>query len=206
MPLTRHRATESRRWVHRRQRHQGEPGDGDRPGGRHPERRRGGHGGGGHRHLPGSVDRQGRNRLHVGCLEHAFLHERHLGAFNSTPGLGPPSKLAFVQGPSNTTAGVAISPAVKVAVEDANGNVETSGNATTVSLAIGTNPAGGTLSGEAAVTVAAGVATFPWRATIAPDTPAPRAGSRPPRSQTCMSRRRSRSGCSGQALTRARPA
>ena len=47
-----------------------------------------------------------------------------------------------------------------VAVEDANGNVETSDNATQVSLAIGTNPAGGTLSGGSAVTVASGIATF----------------------------------------------
>ena len=82
-------------------------------------------------------------------------------AFNVAPGLGPPSKLAFVQGPSNTTAGVAMTPAVKVAVEDANGNVETSDNATKVSLAIATNPGGGTLSGGAAVTVASGIATFP---------------------------------------------
>jgi outer membrane protein assembly factor BamB len=81
-------------------------------------------------------------------------------AFNVAPGLGPPSKLAFVQGPSDTTAGAAVTPAVKVAVEDANGNVETSDNATQVSLAIATNPAGGTLSGGSAVTVASGIATF----------------------------------------------
>jgi outer membrane protein assembly factor BamB len=74
--------------------------------------------------------------------------------------VGPPAKLAFVQGPSNTAAGATITPAVTVAVEDANGNVETSDNATQVSLAIGTNPAGGTLSGGSAVTVASGVATF----------------------------------------------
>jgi len=36
---------------------------------------------------------------------------------------------------------------VPMAVEDANGTVETSDNATQLSLAIGTNPAGGTLSG-----------------------------------------------------------
>ena len=47
-----------------------------------------------------------------------------------------------------------------VAVEDANGNIETSDNATQVSLAIGTNPASGTLSGGSAVTVSSGVATF----------------------------------------------
>jgi outer membrane protein assembly factor BamB len=74
--------------------------------------------------------------------------------------VGPPTKLAFVQGPSNTAVGAAITPAVTVAVEDANGNVETSDNATQVSLAIGTNPAGGTLSGGSAVTVASGIATF----------------------------------------------
>ncbi len=73
---------------------------------------------------------------------------------------GTPTKLAFVQGPSNTAAGAAISPALKVAVEDANGNIETSDNATQVSLAIGNNPAGGTLSGGSAVTVVSGVATF----------------------------------------------
>ena len=82
-------------------------------------------------------------------------------AFNVVAGLGPPSKLAFVQGPSNTTAGAAVTPALKVAVEDANGNIETSDNATQVSLAIATNPAGGTLSGGTAVTVASGIATFP---------------------------------------------
>ena len=74
--------------------------------------------------------------------------------------IGPPTKLAFVQGPSNAGAGAVITPAVKVAVEDASGNIETSDNATQVSLAIGTNPGGGTLSGGSAVTVASGIATF----------------------------------------------
>ena len=74
--------------------------------------------------------------------------------------IGPPTKLGFVQGPSNAGAGAVITPAVKVAVEDASGNIETSDNTTQVSLAIGTNPAGGTLSGGSAVTVASGIATF----------------------------------------------
>ena len=82
-------------------------------------------------------------------------------AFNITAGsTGPPTKLAFIQGPSSATAGATISPAVTVAVEDANGNVETTDNATTVGLAIGTNPAGGTLTGGSAVTVSAGIAKF----------------------------------------------
>ena len=74
--------------------------------------------------------------------------------------IGPATKLAFIQGPTDTAVGATITPAVTVAVEDANGNVETSDNATQVSLAIGTNPASGTLSGGSAVTVASGVATF----------------------------------------------
>jgi len=71
------------------------------------------------------------------------------------------SKLVFVQEPSDAQAGSAISPAVTVAVEDANGNVVTSDNATQITLAIATNPAGGTLTGGSAVTVVNGVATFP---------------------------------------------
>ena len=81
-------------------------------------------------------------------------------ATTTTTTIGPATKLAFVQGPSNTAVGAAITPAVTVAVEDANGNIETSDNATQVSLAIGTNPASGTLSGGSAVTVASGIATF----------------------------------------------
>jgi outer membrane protein assembly factor BamB len=78
----------------------------------------------------------------------------------ATVTVGPPAKLAFIRGPSNAAVGAVITPAVKVAVEDASGNIETADNTTKVSLAIGTNPAGGTLSGGAAVTVAAGIATF----------------------------------------------
>ena len=81
-------------------------------------------------------------------------------AFNITSGVGPPTKLAFVQGPSNAATGATITPPVTVAVEDASGNVETADNSTTVNLAIGTNPGGGTLTGGSAVTVASGVATF----------------------------------------------
>ena len=70
-------------------------------------------------------------------------------AFNITAGVA--TQLAFVQGPSTAPAGTAIAPEVTVAVEDANGNVETGDHSTTVSLAIGTNPGGGTLTGGSAV-------------------------------------------------------
>ena len=75
--------------------------------------------------------------------------------------MGPAMQLVFLQGPPSTsTAGSALSPAVTVAVEDANGNVETSDSTTQVSLAIGTNPSGGTLTGGSPVTVSGGIATF----------------------------------------------
>jgi hypothetical protein len=70
------------------------------------------------------------------------------------------SKLTYTQQPTNTTAGSNFSPTVKVAVQDANGNTDTSDNSTKVMLAIKNNPGGGTFSGTTIETVAAGVATF----------------------------------------------
>jgi len=69
-----------------------------------------------------------------------------------------PSQLAFTAQPSSTTAGAAISPAVQVSVLDAFGNLTSS--AATVTMAIGTNPGGGTLAGTLSQAAAAGVATF----------------------------------------------
>ena len=74
--------------------------------------------------------------------------------------VGPATQVVFVQGPTDATAGSTITPPVTVAVEDANGNVETADNSTQVTLAVGTNPNHGTLNGGAATTVVDGVATF----------------------------------------------
>ena len=69
-----------------------------------------------------------------------------------------PAQLAFVVQPSNTSAGVPITPRVEVAIQDAAGNVvPTATNAVTV--AIGTNTGGGTLSGTTTV-AAVGIAAF----------------------------------------------
>jgi hypothetical protein len=68
--------------------------------------------------------------------------------------------LLFLQPPTHTAAGQTITPAVLVAVVDAFGNVITSDNSDTVTLTLGTNPSGGTLSGTLSVTVMSGVATF----------------------------------------------
>ncbi|HVE85011.1 MAG TPA: MYXO-CTERM sorting domain-containing protein [Myxococcales bacterium] len=72
---------------------------------------------------------------------------------------GTATQLAFSVQPSNAAAGAAITPALQVAVQDALGAVVTS-SAATITLAIGNNAGGGTLSGTATATAVNGVATF----------------------------------------------
>ena len=81
-------------------------------------------------------------------------------AFNVTP--GNPTQLQFAQQPSNTQAGSSITPAVTVQILDANNNLVHTGTGSTasVSMAIGTNPSGGTLTGTTTVNAVGGVATF----------------------------------------------
>jgi hypothetical protein len=71
-----------------------------------------------------------------------------------------PNRLVFTVQPGTTTAGSAISPLVQVTAQDSAGNTITTftGN---VTVAIGTNPGGGILSGMTTVTAVDGVATFP---------------------------------------------
>ena len=72
---------------------------------------------------------------------------------------GPATKVVYSQQPTTVVAGTAISPAVTVTVQDAGGNTVTSSNAL-ISLAIGTNPGGGTLAGTVSLNAINGVATF----------------------------------------------
>ena len=67
--------------------------------------------------------------------------------------------LAFIVEPTDTAAGATVAPAVQVAVEDQNGNIVASDNSS-VTLAIGTNPGGGALSGTTTAAAVQGVATF----------------------------------------------
>ena len=67
------------------------------------------------------------------------------------------SQLVFTAQPGNSTAGVAISPAIAVAIQDAFGNPVTSTD--TISLAIATGL--GTLDGSTSLAAVNGVATFP---------------------------------------------
>jgi CSLREA domain-containing protein len=68
------------------------------------------------------------------------------------------SKLAFAQQPMNTAANSSITPAVTVQIQDPFGNLTSS--TASVTVAIGTNPGGGTLSGTTSVNAVSGVATF----------------------------------------------
>ena len=78
-------------------------------------------------------------------------------AFNIVP--GPVASVVFNVQPSNATAGATIAPAIQVQAMDAAGNLVTPFNGT-VTMAIGTNPAGGTLSGTQSVLASGGLATF----------------------------------------------
>jgi hypothetical protein len=72
---------------------------------------------------------------------------------------GPATRLAFTVQPTTTAAGAVITPAMQVSAQDAFGNLAT-GFTGTITLAIGTNPGGGTLGGTTAVGAVNGVATF----------------------------------------------
>ena len=95
-----------------------------------------------------TTDQRGIARIVGGTVD--------MGAFE----LDSAQHLAFVQEPSDTVAGATIAPAVTVAVQDAGNSVLTGDNTTQITLAIDTNPAGGTLSGTLTATVVNGVATF----------------------------------------------
>ena len=79
-------------------------------------------------------------------------------AFNITS--AAPAKLVFTVQPSNAAAGVVITPAVWVTVQDRFGNAcTTATNAVTTTIAVG--PAGARLSGTTTVAAVRGIATFP---------------------------------------------
>src|SRR5207302_6206713 len=67
--------------------------------------------------------------------------------------------LAFRVQPNNVTGGRIMTPAVQVQVQDTLGNVDTSFTAS-VTVAIGTNPGGGRLSGTTSVAPVNGIALF----------------------------------------------
>ncbi len=77
-------------------------------------------------------------------------------SFNIT--VPPATNLAFTTQPQTTVAGQTM-PAVRVTARDASGNTVTSYTGL-ITIAIGTNPGGGTLAGTTSVNAVGGVATF----------------------------------------------
>jgi len=69
------------------------------------------------------------------------------------------SQLAFVVQPSDGTAGQALAPALQIEIRDTRGNRVT-GASDAVTMAVGANPRGGTLSGTKTVNAVDGVAAF----------------------------------------------
>src|SRR5207249_4526991 len=73
--------------------------------------------------------------------------------------VGALAQLAFTVQPTNVVAGATITPAVQVTAQDAEGNTATAFGGS-VTVAIGTNPGGGILSGTTSSSAVNGVATF----------------------------------------------
>jgi hypothetical protein len=74
-------------------------------------------------------------------------------------GSGAATHLVFTVQPSTTHAGLAISPAIQVVAASASGATDPTFT-NSVTMVLGTNPGGGTLSGTATIQAVSGVATF----------------------------------------------
>jgi hypothetical protein len=72
---------------------------------------------------------------------------------------GTASKVVFLTQPTNTVAGAVINPPLQVAVEDSFGNIVTT-DSSNITVAIGTNPGSGMLSGTLTIAASNGVASF----------------------------------------------
>ena len=80
-------------------------------------------------------------------------------AIGGTGGGSGADTLGFAVQPSGATAGNIITPAIQVIVRDSLGNPDTSFTAA-ITITIGVNPSGGTLSGTASVAPVNGIAQF----------------------------------------------
>ncbi len=85
--------------------------------------------------------------------------EGKTGSSTVTVGPRPAMRLGLVQQPGSSSAGQPIIPAVRVAIQnDLGGTVTTASNQ--VTIALGSNPGGATLSGSTTVAAVSGIATF----------------------------------------------
>lgn len=95
--------------------------------------------------------------LAVACQVSRLLHPT--GGGGGPPPDTVPARVAFATQPNSTGVGQAITPPVAVVVTDSAGDRVT-GFSGSVTLALGANPTGATLSGANTATAADGVATF----------------------------------------------
>ncbi|MFN0100270.1 MAG: beta strand repeat-containing protein [Gemmatimonadaceae bacterium] len=79
--------------------------------------------------------------------------------FTATATGGAPARLVILDEPTNTTAGTALAPAMRVAVQDAGGNTLPAA-VNPIGIEILNNPGAGVLQGPATVNAVAGIATF----------------------------------------------
>jgi hypothetical protein len=79
--------------------------------------------------------------------------------FQATGVVGSANRLVFAVQPVNAAVGAAIDPPVQVQIQDASGNV-IPGAGGQVTITLGNNPGGATLSGQTTVSASQGVATF----------------------------------------------
>jgi FG-GAP-like repeat len=86
----------------------------------------------------------------------AFIASTTSDLFTVNP--GPASQLGFIQEPGTTTAGVAISPALVVQVEDQFGNAVS--NSSDITLGIASGPTGAVLNGTLSTNAVNGTAAF----------------------------------------------
>jgi uncharacterized delta-60 repeat protein len=82
-----------------------------------------------------------------------------LSSPQSVLAVGPATKLIVHAAPSSATAGTALSPAIVIHAEDANGNVDAL-ESSNVTIAIASGPSGAVLGGTTTVALQAGTATF----------------------------------------------
>jgi PKD repeat protein len=75
------------------------------------------------------------------------------------PPVNPATHLTFTVQPTGTTTGTPITPAVRVAAQDNNGNTDPNFTGS-ITISLGANPGAGTLSGTTSAAAVSGVATF----------------------------------------------
>jgi hypothetical protein len=101
----------------------------------------------------------GPQQVRAGVIVDGAVASELLVTFSATAAAGNAARLVIKVQPTDVVAGVAMSPAVQVEVQDQNGN-RVSGATTPVTLALASNPAAGTLSGRGPVNAVGGIATF----------------------------------------------